>query len=541
MVPRPDRSNAAVTSLYLDEVDVSILNGALHRAVGDDSGRLPDLLAYLEGELASVVAADTARARRASPSFQTAATDWWSLEAHQLAGDLTEYTDAWRAATAAWAAAQRGPNGAEVVALSALTYRPTAWWTQPPEPSRPPFPFERALHGAERRPFAHGPHPREGGTEAPRERPRGSVAIGSETALHVVYKRNRLIFSAKRPSGAVTVAVDRHHHTLARQFIGPTVIGSLLQRWTTLVNPVRTARYTDAPVYAARHLMHSDDFAWIPEAVSQLRADIDELFEPEPNDARFHARRILQASGPTIAAHIGHAYDVPFELFQDPFETVTTTVPEEHVGVIVLAARLGLLDRVDVERFDAPAFGRDLHMALRISPDADGNTKRDACLATLDGFDAAIERYGAAEYHADMLLHGYLRSKAPDAPFASLLAFIARSRSLAWPGRAALHRFLGISVDKDLETLSGSRGGVRLSDVSANTWQRVDELLSMLDRSDEFWSEGALHDPSIERRDRTEFRLDAAFVAKVLDIASAPVDRSSALRLARWMHDDAAR
>ena len=524
----------STTSLYVDEADVSTLNIRLHRATGNEAARFSDLLVYVEAELAAIVRRDRRLAYGQSKNLTDAAAEWWRLPADALHGDLEGYIEAWQATARAWPAGRSVPVGAHLVALSALTHRQSAWLTSPADRDPPRFPFKHDPKLPKRqRVFRLGPFPGAEGRPEQESRP-----TASETAQQrfTVFKRNRLIVSPVRTAGPLSIAVDRVHHNLFRKLLGGDVINWLARHWVRQFTNWHYERYTDAPIYAGLQLSLRRDMVWLPNAIRVLQRDIDEHMDViEDMDWLPHASRILAASGPTVAARIGHAFDVDFDCIDDLFESVQYSLPFEQVGLIVLAQRLRLLDTVDIEAFDATAFEHHLYRTLGVSTDDSDRAKMDACLRTLDDFDDPLHRYGAAQYHADEILKAYLRSRSEHFAAASLLAYIARAASAAWFDRAALHRFLGIPLNTPFDEITGTRAGVRLASVPPSTWRRVNQILRPLDEDWRGRQGGWLS--SAKRRVHP---LDASFVKRVIELAQQdPPDPQATKTLAAWMYERA--
>ena len=120
----------------------------------------------------------------------------------------------------------------------------------------------------------------------------------------------------------------------------------------------------------------------------------------------------------------------------------------------------------------------------------------------------------------------------------TLFGLLGRGRTIAWPDRWALQRFLGIPAGSALADIGGTtRPGVDLGNVKAANWPRVNDVLDFVGRP----AEGTGYGPFYaglrsDRPPRGTYALDAAFVEEVLRIAhtdAPPVD--AAASLVAWM------
>lgn len=550
-MPSKPSTRRSTTSLYLDDVDVSVLNGALHRAIGGEPGRASDLIVFLQEQLGRIVEADPHLADGYSESLtKVSERIWWHLPNEALHADVTGYAEAWNQVKAVWGPASHAPVGADLIALSALTHRPAAWREEPlPRDRVPYFPFRpMPAPSTQRSRPADGPSPAPRLGQYPRPPQRGRPqhedrTITKPRPTYAVFKRNQLVFTGKKTGSSLSVATDPHLHQLTRTLIGPAVLEWLLRHWARRFRSWKVARWADAPLHAAMHAADSRDYRWMPEALDELEWNLEAHAENRHDGVDKYGERIVTPPGRTRAERLAEAFDVAFEDVIDLggyfLNDIDTPLP--HLGVVVMAKRLGLLGDFDEANFDADGFGERFRAALAVTEDADHATWRDAALRTLTDDVTPIDalpRYGAAAVHADAILHAYLRERSHGAAPTTLFGLLGRGQPTAWPERWALQRFLGIDVGLAWANVGGTtRSGVDLSTVQPELWPRVNAVLELVGRPAEGTGYGPFYAGTrSDRPPRGTYALDTAFVEEVLRVARSNLPTTkAAASLVDWM------
>lgn len=532
----PSSQPRQVSSLYLDEIAVSVLNGALPRATGNTSARMADLVNHAERALHAIGALEPTLATGHMPGFADRTASWWHLPNDALHGDLTTYTETWRRAMCAWRP-ELGPDhvGVHMLALSVLSHRAPAWSV--PTPRYVPPPFARRHRRADP---AYGPYPRRLGEPPP------TLDDGGEpTNYRPSFVAHRLTLHRGTSSKSHSIAVDREAHLLARLLVGKDVLHWLVKHWAGRFNRIIVTEWTDAALYAAQALLDERCLAEAPAVLDSIEATRLQFLE---EDARFdmpdsdHARRLRDPAGTTAAARTVDAFDVAFSDFDGHSGYVAVEVDAgidlRALGFLVMAKRLGILDDEHLDLRDVIDLKRRFLAELGLEPTADVRAWTDALLATVDQRAPTVRVRVAAAWHADRILEAYLRDKSDTSPPNSFVTRLARGSTWAWPDRWALDRFFGFPLDAPLDgPETWSKRNLEMP--TRNQARRLNQILGHMSGPDtdpdwHGWSNVAHR---LEMGDTTTvtITLDDTFAIEAMRRAQRDgSEREAALELLRW-------
>lgn len=532
----PSVATRKVSSLYLDQVAVSALNGALQRATGNPSARAVDLITFAESALHALSELEPTLTHGNLPGFAERTASWWNLHASTLHGDLSTYTDTWRRAVSAWRAdISHDHPGMHMLALSVLTHRANAWSV--PLREHVPSPFTGRYRAASP---AFGPYPKHLGDPG-----RG----GENESVGAIYGTSFTAQSLEIHAGAASkshsIAVRPEVHALTRLLVGKDVLGWLVKHWATRFKRAVVRDWADAPLYAALALSDERSIEGLPDVLGSLETTRLQFLEEVRQFGFYeseHARRLIEPAGTTEAARTADAYDVTFWDFdgREGFLNVEIEpdVDLRAVGFLIMAKRLGILDDPTVDLADASGMKTRLLAALDLEACADARSYTDALLATLDADRADVRANVAAGWHADRILASYLLDRADDARPNSFASRLARGSLWAWPDRWALHRYLRLPLDARLDDHeTWSKHDLELP--SASQAQRLNQILGHVSGpdTDADWYGWAsiMHRVKRPASRTVTIALDVAFAKEALRLArSQGSEREAARELLRW-------